>query len=98
MIAVLGWRGGTLPDTYAYNGFYVSKTGGGAGSWQKVATPGITGLVDVVSSPAHATAVGLVLRSHRARLGEGRLLQEMRGTGTFGKLTGRIKDMFSGLF
>ena len=62
------------------------------------APSGITGLVDVVSSPAHATAVGLVLRSHRARLGEGRLLQEMRGTGTFGKLTGRIKDMFSGLF
>ena len=65
----------------------------------RLGTPsGITGLVDVVSSPAHATAVGLVLRSHRARLGEGRLLQEMRGTGTFGKLTGRIKDMFSGLF
>ena len=65
----------------------------------RLGTPsGITGLVDVVSSPAHATAVGLVLRSHRARLGEGRLLQEMRATGTFGKLTGRIKDMFSGLF
>jgi hypothetical protein len=45
VVAVLGWRGGTLPDTYAYNGFYVSKTGGGAGSWQKVATPGIAGLV-----------------------------------------------------
>src|SRR5205814_2097991 len=45
VVAVLGWRGGTLPDTYAYNGFYVSTTGGGAGSWQKVATPGITGLV-----------------------------------------------------
>ncbi|MBP9947687.1 MAG: cell division protein FtsA, partial [Vicinamibacteria bacterium] len=65
----------------------------------RLGTPsGITGLVDVVSSPAHATAVGLVLRSHRARLGEGRLLQEMRSTGTFGKLTGRIKDIFSGFF
>jgi cell division protein FtsA len=65
----------------------------------RLGTPsGITGLVDVVSSPAHATAVGLVLRSHRARLGEGRLLQEMRATGTFGRLTGRIRDMFSGLF
>ena len=45
VVAVLGWRGGTLPDTYAYNGFYVSKKGGVEGSWHKVATPGISGLV-----------------------------------------------------
>jgi len=45
VVAALGWRGGTLPDTYTYNGFYVSTTGGGQGSWYKVATPGIAGLV-----------------------------------------------------
>lgn len=45
VVAVLGWRGGTLPDTYAYNGFYVSQQGGVAGSWVKVATPGIQGLI-----------------------------------------------------
>ena len=32
VVAVLGWRGGTLPDTYDYNGFYVSTTGGASGN------------------------------------------------------------------
>lgn len=45
VVAVLGWRGGTLPDTYAYNGFYVSRTGGAAGSWQRVGATGIKGLI-----------------------------------------------------
>jgi hypothetical protein len=41
VLAVLGWRGGTLPDDVSYNGFYVSHQGGVAGSWSKVATNGI---------------------------------------------------------
>lgn len=45
VVAVLGWRGGTLPDTYAHNGFYVSRTGGGPGSWQRVGATGIKGLI-----------------------------------------------------
>ncbi|MEP6696910.1 MAG: hypothetical protein ABJA34_08525 [Pseudonocardiales bacterium] len=45
VFAVLGWRGGTLPDTYSYNGFYVSTTGGTAGSFHKVTPTGITGLI-----------------------------------------------------
>ncbi len=45
VVAVLGWRGGTLPDTYARNGFFVSTKGGVAGSWHRVGTPGITGLI-----------------------------------------------------
>ena len=31
VLAVLGWRGGT-----PYNGFYLSTTGGGAGSFSKI--------------------------------------------------------------
>ncbi len=45
VVAVLGWRGGTLPDTYAYNGFFVSTTGGTAGSWHQVTPTGVTGLI-----------------------------------------------------
>jgi hypothetical protein len=45
VVAVLGWRGGTPVDTYSYNGFYVSKKGGADGTWKKVASPGITGLI-----------------------------------------------------
>ncbi|MGB9378197.1 MAG: hypothetical protein WCB04_11860 [Mycobacteriales bacterium] len=45
VFAVLGWRGGTLPDTYDYNGFYVSTTGGTAGSFHKVTPAGVTGLI-----------------------------------------------------
>lgn len=35
VLAVLGWRGGT-----AYNGFYLSTTGGGAGSYSKITPTG----------------------------------------------------------
>lgn len=45
VVAVLGWRGGTLPDTYTHNGFYVSTSGGAKGSWHRVKTPGIKGLI-----------------------------------------------------
>src|SRR6185437_10958845 len=37
VLAALGWRGGTLPSDLAYNGFYVSKSGGQAGPWTMVA-------------------------------------------------------------
>jgi hypothetical protein len=59
VIAVLGWRGGTLPDTYARNGFYESTTGGAAGSFHKVATPGISGLIGRVSLDYTATGAKL---------------------------------------
>jgi hypothetical protein len=42
VVAVLGWRGGTLPDDLSYNGFYVSTTGGTAGSFQRVTADGIS--------------------------------------------------------
>ncbi len=45
VFAVLGWRGGTLPDTFTYNGFYVSTTGGTAGSFHRVTPAGIAGLI-----------------------------------------------------
>jgi hypothetical protein len=41
VIAVLGWRGGTLPADVSYNGFYVSTTGGTAGSFTQVRPVGI---------------------------------------------------------
>ncbi len=40
MLAVLGWRGGTLPADVRYNGFYVSTSGGRAGTWHRVAPRG----------------------------------------------------------
>jgi hypothetical protein len=45
VFAVLGWRGGTLPEDAAHNGFYVSTTGGTAGSFHQVRPAGITGLI-----------------------------------------------------
>ncbi|MDP9221920.1 MAG: glycosyl hydrolase [Actinomycetota bacterium] len=42
VVAVLGWRGGTPPDTLTYNGFYVSTTGGTAGSFHLVTPDGIS--------------------------------------------------------
>lgn len=39
VIAPLGWRGGTLPEDIAYNGWYVSTNGGG--SWKQVVPQGI---------------------------------------------------------
>jgi hypothetical protein len=45
VIAALGWRGGTAPDTYSYNGFYESDTGGGSGTFNKVDAQGIQALI-----------------------------------------------------
>ena len=53
---------------------------------------GIGGLVDVVASPVYSTAVGLVLCGWRSRQGRGALVSGSagRGTGTFGRLGGRL--------
>ncbi len=40
ILAALGWRGGTAPGDTAYNGFYVSKSGGAPGSFHKVSLTG----------------------------------------------------------
>jgi hypothetical protein len=45
VVAVLGWRGGTLPADTSYNGFYVSTTGGTAGSFHKITASGITSTI-----------------------------------------------------
>ena len=69
--AVLGWRGGTLPEDTAYNGFYVSSTGGAAGSWQRVKTPGIQGAIGRVSldySPGGATLWAIIESSETLTL------------------------------
>ena len=63
VVAVLGWRGGTLPEDTAYNGFYVSSTGGAAGTLQRVKTPGIPGAIGRVSldySPGGATLWAII--------------------------------------
>ncbi len=44
VLAALGWRGGTLPSDLNYNGFYVSKHWGKAGTFHRI-TP--TGDIDV---------------------------------------------------
>jgi hypothetical protein len=44
VLANLGWRGGTLPSDLSYNGFYVSKHWGQAGTFHRI-TP--TGDIDV---------------------------------------------------
>jgi hypothetical protein len=44
VLAALGWRGGTLPSDLAFNGFYVSKDWGKAGTFHRI-TP--TGDIDV---------------------------------------------------
>jgi hypothetical protein len=35
VLAVLGWRGGTLESDLEFNGFYLSRRGGDPGSWHK---------------------------------------------------------------
>jgi hypothetical protein len=42
VVAVLGWRGSTLAADLTYNGFYVSTTGGTAGSFSLVTAKGIS--------------------------------------------------------
>jgi photosystem II stability/assembly factor-like uncharacterized protein len=36
ILAVVGWRGGSLPSDLAYNGFYVSRNGGSPGSFRRI--------------------------------------------------------------
>jgi cell division protein FtsA len=59
---------------------------------------GIGGLVDVVSSPAYATAVGLVICGYRDRMGRGVATARPAATGTFGKVTGRLMHWLSDFF
>jgi hypothetical protein len=47
VLAVLGWRGGTLPEDLAYNGFYVSGNGGVAGSFRRVTPSGDIAVDDI---------------------------------------------------
>ena len=59
---------------------------------------GIGGLVDVVASPVYSTAVGLVLWGYRNRIGRGFALSRHVATGTFGKVTARLKGWLSDFF
>lgn len=45
VVAVLGWRGGTMPQDASYNGFYVSHQNGTGGTFVKVTPKGITGTI-----------------------------------------------------
>ena len=55
---------------------------------------GVGGLVDVVASPAYATAVGLVLFGYRNKMGRGLVSTRPAATGTFGRLMGWLSDFF----
>ena len=59
---------------------------------------GIGGLVDVVASPVYSTAVGLVLCGHRNRQGRGMLSAAPVSTGTFGRVTGRLRELLAEFF
>jgi cell division protein FtsA len=59
---------------------------------------GIGGLVDVVASPVYSTAVGLVLVGYRNRLGNAALTSRPAATGTFGRVTGRLRELLSDFF
>ncbi|MGE0453050.1 MAG: cell division protein FtsA [Vicinamibacteria bacterium] len=62
-------------------------------------TPGgIGGLVDVVASPVYSTAVGLVLSGYRNRLGHSLNPGRREGTGRFGRVTGRLRELFADFF
>lgn len=58
---------------------------------------GIGGLVDVVANPIYSTAVGLVLCGYRNRLGHASA-GAAQGTGTFGRFTGRIRELLRDFF
>lgn len=47
VFAVLGWRGGTLPTDTNYNGFYVSRNWGAAGSFKRVVPTGAIDASDI---------------------------------------------------
>lgn len=58
---------------------------------------GVSGLVDVVASPAHATAVGLVrygMLHAKDATAAGRRDAAVRGGGLFGRLRGLLRDFF----
>jgi cell division protein FtsA len=59
---------------------------------------GIGGLVDVVASPIYSTAVGLVLCGYRNRQGQGILYGSEAATGTFGRMTGRLRELLADFF
>jgi cell division protein FtsA len=59
---------------------------------------GIGGLVDVVASPVYSTAVGLVLSGYGNRLGHVISPSRVAGTGTFGRVTGRLRELFADFF
>ena len=59
---------------------------------------GIGGLVDVVASPVYSTAVGLVLCGHHNRQGRGMLTTHQAATGTFGRVTGRLRELLAEFF
>jgi cell division protein FtsA len=59
---------------------------------------GIGGLVDVVASPVYSTAVGLVLCGHHNRRGRGMLTTHQAATGTFGRVTGRLRELLAEFF
>lgn len=59
---------------------------------------GVGGLLDIVSNPTCSTAVGLVLCGYRNRLGRGLQPTRQAATGTFGRMTGRIKELLADFF
>jgi cell division protein FtsA len=59
---------------------------------------GIGGLVDVVASPAHSTAVGLVLSAYRNQTGQGLAPTRRAATGTLGRVKGRLRELLSDFF
>ena len=59
------------------------------------APAGLGGLADHVSSPAFATAVGLVMYAHRNHVGEP---ARPVGAGAFGRVAGRLRTLFKEFF
>ncbi|MBN2371239.1 MAG: cell division protein FtsA [Vicinamibacteria bacterium] len=59
---------------------------------------GIGGLVDVVASPVYTTVVGLVACGQRNRLGHGVTSLRPAATGTFGRVTSRIRSWLADFF
>jgi cell division protein FtsA len=55
----------------------------------------VTGLVDVVRNPIHATGVGLLLFGHRNRAVR---VPELSGNGGFKSVWNRMKSWFQGNF
>jgi hypothetical protein len=47
VLTSIGWRGGTAPDTLSFNGFYLSTSGGAAGSFHQVTPTGDIDTTDI---------------------------------------------------